>query len=276
MVEKKFLQGMHPWHYYYQLKNEFDFAIRNRVRWNRFRKPQENIQISSILSEYNSEVKFTTKELVKTFHLDEIRLPFHHDLVEVNLYYLDLLIKSFENLAIELPNPLNAVDVGPSDWFYLPALVSFLRYFGYEQGRQIIMDGYEIDPYRIYSNFYARHTIAQQRVDAFEHVQYHMQPFVERIDHFDLALQCFPFLLLKDHLSWGLPKRLFNPKKLLHAVTISLKQNGILLIINQGLAENRLQKELLSETGMQVIREFQFTSEYKQYDHEHYVLVVKK
>jgi hypothetical protein len=276
MVEKKFLQGMGPWHYYYQVKNELDFALRNKIRWNRPVSLRKSVSVSSILANCNAELNSSTRELVQTYHLDEIQLPFHRDLVEVNLYYLDLFIHAFENLPFDFPNPLTAVDVGPSDWFYLPALASFLNYYRCEQGRELHITGYEIDPYRVYRDFHARHNIAEQRINAFKHIQYYLKPFEGRTNMNDLVFQCFPFLFLRDHLSWGLPKRLFDPEKLLNDAVESLKQNGILLIINQGAAENQLQRSLLIDRGLQIITDFRFNSEFKQYDHEHYVLVVKK
>ena len=192
------------------------------------------------------------------------------------MYYLDLFQSAFDKINALLPQKINAVDVGPSDWFYLAALVNFLRYYQVSEGRELIIHGFEIDPYRVYDNFHARHNIACQRISAFDCVQYHKEPFSASTENYDLVLQCFPFLFLKDHLSWGLPKGLFNPGKLLADVAFSLKKDGLLLIINQGEAENRMQKEMLDEAQLSLLTEFEFTSMFKKYDHEHYVMVAKK
>jgi hypothetical protein len=274
-IGREHYQGMRPWHYLYILKNPIDFAIRNKVQWNYALAKKEKTLFSSILSNYEPPVKQAAYRLISAYHLDIIDSSFCAALAEVNLYYLDLFQTTFEKLKLSLPQQINVVDVGPSDWFYVAALVNFLRYYQLPEGRDLNLSGYEIDPYRVYDNFHARHNIASYRINPFDCVQYYKEPFSASTDTYDLVLQCFPFLFLKDHLSWGLPKSLFNPRKLLADVAVSLKKNGLLLIINQGKEENRLQKELLEETQLSILTEFVFTSAYKKYSHEHYMLVVK-
>ena len=276
MVEKQYLHGMRPWHYLYFLKNPFDYTIRNKVRWNRPIIDKNSTLITSIISEYNEPVKLSANRLVKAYHLDKIDFPFHRALGEVNLYYLNLFISAFQEIEDSFPEKIVAADIGPSDWFYLPALVSFLTYYQYEDGRSIRLEGYEIDPYRVYNTFHARHNIAAQRVAAFDGVEYFKTPFKPIGQTYDLILQCFPFLFLKDHLSWGLPGNLFDPQKLLMDVAFSLKEKGLLLIINQGVEENQLQKTLLEKADLKILKEFKFVSDFKQYDHEHYVMVAGK
>ncbi|MBI9049398.1 MAG: class I SAM-dependent methyltransferase [Anaerolineaceae bacterium] len=276
MTEKKYMIGMRPWHYYYVLRNSIDFAIRSKIAWNRPIKQSKMISISSILSHFDAQFQLHAKRLVNKYRLDSVALPFSVPLVQVNLYYLDLLIKTFSDLELSLTEPLTVADVGPSDWFYLPALYSFLKYYQHKEGRTIHIDGYEIDPYRVYIDFHARQNYAKQRSAAFERVDYFPEAFSTHPGKYDLIMHFFPFLFLKDHLSWGLPKSLFNPQQLLEKLAESLKPKGALLVINQGKDEHELQKELIKQNGLKITRDFLYQSDYKKYQIEHYVMVITK
>ena len=75
---------------------------------------------------------------------------------------------------------------------------------------------------------------------------------------------------------WGLPKKYFYPEKLLaHAVTL-LKEKGQMLIVNQGEYEAQVQKELLEKLDILYSDLEEISSEYFQYKHKRYGVLIHK
>ncbi|MBU4258784.1 MAG: hypothetical protein KKH45_05285 [Proteobacteria bacterium] len=80
-------------------------------------------------------------------------------------------------------------------------------------------------------------------------------------------------MFIKDHLKWGLPFRRFNPIKLLRDVWDSLKPGGALIIVNQGEAEHRAQKDMLLSENILPAAAFQHPSQLYRYKLMRYALV---
>jgi hypothetical protein len=276
MIDKKNLKGMHPWHIYYQLRNSLDFPLRNLISWKRPLPALNKSENSIPLSHFPYQIQGQAITLLQQFHLYDLPLLFTDFQLEVNCYYLDVLSQVFSALKVEWRSTLRAADVGPSDWFYLPALVQFLSYYQSPQGRRVDLEGYEIDPYRVYADLHSRFDHAQQQCVAFPGVSYHPQAFQEQPDSLDVLIQFFPFLFLKDHLEWGLPRSLFDPEKLFNSLANSLKTGGHWVILNQGDAEHALQNELVAKRGMKILTAFEFQSVYKQYEKKHWAMVITK
>ena len=75
---------------------------------------------------------------------------------------------------------------------------------------------------------------------------------------------------------WGLPKRYFYPEKLLQHAYGLLNKQGQMLIINQGEYESKIQKELLVKFGIKYRDLGEITSEYFQYKHKRFGILVEK
>ena len=276
MINKRYLQGMKPWHYYYQLRNSIDFPLRNLIPWKRPFPASKNTENSIPLSHFPYQIQGLAQTLNQQFHMDEPHLSFTDFQLEANFYYLDVLSQVFDKLEVNWGSTLHAADVGPSDWFYLPALVQFLKYFKNPQGREVYLEGFEMDPYRVYADFHSRYDHARKQCDVFPTVMYHSAAFQELPDRFDMVIQFFPFLFLKDHLEWGLPRSLFDPQELFLKLSKSLKPGGYWLILNQGEAEQSLQKDLVTENKLKIATAFEFQSVYKQYEKKHLAMVITK
>jgi len=276
MIDKKNLQGMVPWHLYYQLRNSLDFPLRNLISWKRPLPTHNNPDNSLSLSHFPYEIQGQAVTLLQQYHLYNFHRSFTVFELEVNCYYLDVLTKVFSTIKVEWGAKLRVADVGPSDWFYLPALVQFLRYYQQPQGRNVDLEGFEVDPYRVYADLHSRYDHAQQQCADFHEVVYHPQAFQEQPESFDILIQFFPFLFLKDHLEWGLPRYLFDPEKLFDSMASSLKPGGYWVILNQGDAEHGMQKALVAHRGMKILTSFEFQSVYKQYEKKHWAMVITK
>jgi hypothetical protein len=276
MMNKRFLEGMYPWHWVYQLRNSLDFPLRSLISWKRPLPALEKSTNSLPISCFPYPIQGQAKTLIQQFHLNELPLSFTDFQLGVNCYYLDVLTQVFSTIKVEWGATLRAADVGPSDWFYLPALVQFLSYHQALQAREVSLEGFEIDPYRVYADLHSRFDHAQQQCTAFPGVIYHPRAFHEQPEKYDVLIQFFPFLFLKDHLEWGLPRSLFDPEKLFGSLASSLKPGGTWVILNQGNAEHTLQKELVAVSGLKILTAFEFQSVYKHYEKSHWAMVITK
>ncbi len=86
--------------------------------------------------------------------------------------------------------------------------------------------GFEADAYRVYSDFYSRFDYASTYIGEMKDVHFIPTAFDVQSERYDLIMQFFPFIFVKDHLEWGLPKAMFNPEKLLKSIIVSLKTGG--------------------------------------------------
>ena len=87
---------------------------------------------------------------------------------------------------------------------------------------------------------------------------------------YDYTIWFLPFVIEEPHKMWGLPKKLFYPKKLLKHAYDLLNPAGQMLIINQGETEAIAQKQFLEELGIEYtelgeIKSSNFTYQYKRY-----------
>ena len=95
-----------------------------------------------------SKTKFSRKNFVeKNPHLIERNF-------KENLYTKEVLESCFEKQNL---SKINVLDIGCKNWFYAKGEHDFFNSFCDE----IYLNGIEIDPYRLYSNFYSRYEVAK-------------------------------------------------------------------------------------------------------------------
>jgi hypothetical protein len=188
-----------------------------------------------------------------------------------NLFYLDVLERAFDTIPTVLPPVIDAVDIGPSDWFYIQALFAFLKWWQVPSGREINLSGYEIDAHKDYGDGYTRQDHALANIRDLKGVRYLPQRFKSKKHAFDFGAMFFPFLFLEGHLAWGLSRSAFSPLTLLSEVWASLKNSGVLLIVNQGLDEHRSQREMLASIGIIPRASFCHNSMFYEYDIPRYI-----
>lgn len=177
--------------------------------------------------------KFSRKNFVETDpdRIEQIRLE------NLNLEsILDHCLVKNDKISIRV------LDVGCKNWSYVGGEYSYFNKIYHE----VVLDGVELDAYRLYSNFYSRYETAKYYTKDLKNTNYIVDDVINLNDKYDFIIWILPFITVYPLQYWGLPKKYFCPEKLLNHVYINLlNENGQLLIINQGQEEAELQKDLL-------------------------------
>lgn len=259
------------------LRNGADYPLRQFFCWRkgevRWRNEPKEALFADLPIPERQIAEQAAQALRDTYHLDAF---YHHSRARIyraNLYYLALLETALRKARLHLGETITCADVGPSDWFYVPALYAFLRWYEAPQGRKVILHGYERDAFRVYADFHSRYDHALSYLKGLEGATYFPQAFEAQPQQFDLILMLFPFVFLEDHLRWGLPKNTFQPAALLCAAWESLKPRGSLVIANQGFAEHKEQERLLGGAAIPIRTTFRFDTPLFRYSIDRYVLV---
>lgn len=159
----------------------------------------------------------------------------------VNDYTFDILTQTLNPLKEER---LRVLDIGSKNWEYVRGEYKFFKQYCDE----LLLDGVEIDAYRLYSNFYSRYEYAKFYISDLKGTNYYPDDLLNIQGEYDYIVWFLPFVTKYPLKHWGLPENLFMPEKLLeHAYSLLKKE---MLIINQGEAEAQVQKNLLDASGI--------------------------
>ena len=194
------------------IKNNIDFFIRNNTKFSR-----------------------------KNFN-EKSQEKLHRNYLE-NLYTLDVLEQFLEKTDNK---EAKILDIGCKNWFYAKGEYEFFQKFC----QNFTLDGIEIDAHRLYSNFYSRYETAKFYIKNLKNTNYIIGNLLDLEKQYDYIIWFLPFILEEPHLMWGLPKKLFYPEKLIKHAYSLLKQNGQMLIINQGEIEFQEQKNFLNNLNI--------------------------
>lgn len=263
-----------------RLRNAVDYPLRQILRWQRggYRPPtgpKEDL-FSHLSPEDRKRAEETALRLAESYHLEgfaRVSGPVNY---RENLFYLHLLETALEQAQLQLPASLLAADIGPSHWFYVQALHACLRFWQCPEGREVRLEGYEADAFRVYTDLRSRLDHAQGHMRGLPGVTYLPRAFEAQPERFDLVVMFFPFVFERDHLEWGLPGRMFVPRALLAAAWESLRPGGALLVANQGEEEHRVERENFTALGIPVDAALRIDPLLYTYDLERFVLVGKK
>jgi SAM-dependent methyltransferase len=267
--------------FFHALRNAYDFPLRQFFRWRRegltIENQPKNHSFDTLTEENRRIAEAESARLEHDYHLHYLYEHSTLDNYLENLYYLSLLEQAFASLQSNLPDSILAADIGVSHWFYVQALAAFYKWFkSSSKPRAIHLYGYETDAYRVYANLYARYDFARVHMQGLEEVEFFPKKFSPLRERYDVITLFFPFIFLKDHLTWGLPHTHFSPDSLLQEAWTSLKHGGTLLIVNQGKEEFEKQTELLARRSIPATSSFLFQSIFYRYDTERYVTVVTR
>lgn len=220
------------------LRNSIDFFIRNKTKFSRKNFVETNPRL----------IERNFKE---------------------NLYTKDVLSKCFDKQFL---NNARILDIGCKNWFYAKGEYAYFSEFldGFR------LDGIEIDAYRLYSNFFNRFEVAKFYTRDLKNTRYIADDLLNLDEKYDYIIWFLPFILIEPLIYWGLPKRHFCPEKLLKHAYSLLKQNGQMLIINQGEEEYCEQKRLLEVLKIPYQDIAEIESEYFQYKNKRFGVLVKK
>lgn len=251
---------------------ELDFPIRQKIRWRRGAPALPHASKSGLFSD---EGQRTAHRIVEKYGLEDWEQQSGFGAFEASLFYLEMMERAFEACDVHLPDPLVAVDVGPSDWFYVQTLHAFLTSWQQPQRRRVSLDGVELDAWRLYRDLRSRADWAEAYVGSLPDVNYLAQDIRTYRRPVDLALMFFPFLFQSDHRAWGLPARYLQPAALLKHVVSLIQPGGILLVVNQGSDERDRQHQLFAEAGLPIAWSACHTSSLAEFSPERYVTLVQ-
>lgn len=259
------------------LWNTLDFWLRQHIHWRRrgFRLAtvKNRLLFDHLSSQEKDRALSISGRLLETYHLRSLENETSTGNYQENLFYLHMLEEGFQRAGIRAGHEIKAVDIGASHWFYVHALYSFLAWYQSGQPRNIQLDGYELDAYRVYADLYSRYDHALGHIGSLEGVHYHPERFTTQISVYDFAFMFFPFIHIHDHLGWGLPTTLFSPGELLQSAWDSLRPGGRLFIVNQGSDEHGHQLEMLAGHKIPVAIHFEMDPILFRYDLPRFITV---
>ncbi len=219
------------------LRNTVDFFIRNKTRFSRKGFVEKN---PKLIERNKSE----------------------------NLYTKDVLAKYFTQTPRDYAKIL---DIGCKNWFYAKGEHNFFNQFC----KKFVLEGVELDPHRLYSNFYSRYEVAKYYINGLENVNYISGNLLDLKNKYDYIIWFLPFVVLEPHLYWGLPKKLFCPERLLEHAFSLLNQNGEMLIINQGKTEAEVQRKMLEKLQIKYNDLGIIKNNYFEYQNERFGFLIK-
>ncbi len=186
-----------------------------------------------------------------------------------NLYTFDILSTSF---STEKKHFARVLDIGSKNWFYAKGEHQFFESFC----EDFELDGVEIDAHRLYTNLYSRYETSKFYTKNLPKTTYHCTDLLSINKKYDFIIWFLPFVTMAPLRYWGLPERLFMPKKLLSHAFSLLNEGGEMLIINQGEHEANAQKELFEQLEIKYEEKGIVKSDFLEYKNDRYAFLIKK
>lgn len=190
--------------------------------------------------------------------------PFSEKLSEktqrLSLFYYSALKHLGE---LPLTGPLSVLDIGSRHFAYAPGLAAYLC----EASTQFELTGLELDPYRLYYDFYRRGDlgryyaeISNEMFGPLGRVNYQQGDFVNYeagAGRLSLITYFFPFLFRDLHRKFGLPSQTFAPEKHYQK---ALELSSHLILFHQGELELEASKNIISRiSAVKIEREIEVT-----------------
>ena len=249
------------------LKNNVDFFLRQRLNFSRknyFAPNESKNGLFTIIELIERE-----KELIENFNLEYLKSNSTRENYLENLYIIDLLDRYLE---IDFQDNLKVLDVGCKNWIYVKGEYSLFKKYC----KKLILDGIELDVNRLYSNFYTRGEVAKFHIKDLDAANYIAGDFLNHEEKYDYIIWILPFIVEYPLIKWGLPRKYFQPRKMLTHAYNSLNEGGKLFIINQGEAEYEVQKALCEELKISYKPLDKIQSDFLEYKNPRYSILIKK
>ena len=215
------------------LKNKLDFFLRNHITFSRKNYTEKEVNTDTVFE--NDEQKNLYSFLKQKYDLSHL---YNYSDINflTNLYYLAL----FDKYINPEKKDLSVLDIGSKNWSYAGSEYIFFKKYSYE----LLLNGIELDAYRLCTNLYTRYEIAKFYTKGFKNTNYIADDFMNHNKQYDYIIWILPFITEYPLLKWGLPLKYFKPEKMLEHAFNLLNDEGKILIINQGEKEFNIQKEL--------------------------------
>lgn len=258
-------------HIFQNFKNNIDFFLRNKFSFSRKNYFERNEAKSELFS--SEELAQREKVLYEKYDLAFLKENSTVENYLQNLYTIDVLDKylapsfNFEKIPY-----LGALDVGCKNWFYAKGEYAFFQKFC----DNLNLDGIELDANRLYFDFYARVEVAKFYTKGLKNAKFITGDFLKHNKKYNYIVWILPFVVESPLLKWGLPKKYFQPEKMLLHAFDSLEDGGTIFIINQGEFEYEAQKSLCDKLNIPYIDIGEVNSEFYDFQHKRYGLLIKK
>jgi hypothetical protein len=257
-----------------------DYPLRQLFRWRRGPiRVERNYDFDNyaFLEEpERTRARQYEQRYLNDYQLEKLKRDGAADNYYENIFYIHMLEEAFALLQKDLPDRIICADIGTSHWFYVQALWSFYTWFQCKKPRDLTLEGYEVDAFRIYSDFHSRFDHALSHISETPGIQFIPKGFNPIPSHFDVITLFFPFVFEKDTLEWGLPSRLHAPDQLLQDAWSSIKPGGVLMIVNQGKEEHDAQLMMCEKLGILPTAKLHIDPLLYKYDYDRYILAMIK
>ena len=237
-----------------ELKNKFDFFIRQKTKISRQNYSPKPEVVSDIVPATEYDMTILRKDITKQN-------------CKENLYIWDILDKY---LRVYPKEDLRVLDIGSKNWNYARGEYVFFKHYCHH----LELTGVELDAYRICWNLFSRREIARYNIKYLPFANYIADDFMNINGIFDYITWFLPFVAEYQHKKWGLPMSYFKPAQMLAHAKECLAEGGLMFIVNQGETEYWLQKQLCDDLGLHYQEIGIIKSEYSFYKLPRYALIV--
>lgn len=258
-------------HFLQNIKNIIDFFLRQKLPISRknYFEPNEDKEGLLTLSKALEKERF----LLEEYDLQYLKSNSTKQNYLENLYMIDILDKYLSPcLSAIQPLNLSVLDIGCKNWFYAKGEYAFFKQFC----NNFKLDGIELDANRLYSNFFSRKEVAKFYIKGLENINYIEGDFLNLNKAYDYIIWILPFVVEEPLLKWGLPKKYFKPEEMLRKAYDSLKNDGSMLILNQGETEYKIQIKLCEKLNILYTTFGEVKSDFLDYNIPRYAILIKK
>jgi len=253
--------------YFFQnIKNNIDFFLRQKFSFSRTNYCVKNEDKEGLF--LSDETRIHEEFLLQKYNLDYLKSNSTRENYIENLYTIDVLDKAFD---VDFSDSLHVLDVGCKNWFYAKGEYSFFKKYC----NNLELDGIELDTNRLYTNFYTRGEVAKFNIKDLIGANYISGDFLNLDKKYDFIVWILPFVVEYPHIKWGLPKRYFQPKKMLQHALNSLNPGGKILVINQGEIEYNTQRELCEKLDADFAQLGEIKSDFLTYKYPRFATIIK-
>lgn len=182
-------------------------------------------------------------------------------------YVYNLLDKYF---PIDYKVNLSVLDIGSKNWVYVIGEYDYFK----NKTDNLLLDGVELDAYRLYYNFYSRYEVAQAYIKGLGNVHYYPENLLNIHTKYDYIIWLLPFVTEYPLKKWGLPNEFFMPQALLQHAYSLLRDK--MLIINQNEEEYKIQEELLKKLDIKYKKLDEIIIENSPYINKRFGFVIYK
>ncbi len=165
-----------------------------------------------------------------------------------NYFYLDMLDHLRSTAGDSWPRHRDVIDIGSKNFYYAKVLHLALH--------PERLEGIELEGYRLYPDFYSRYDYAMTYTDGLPATYFTVADFRDLHQPAAVISCLYPFVFENTHINWQLPASAFDPEAYFDAIARNLKQDGNLIMINQGTDEAEHAHSLCRQRGLQKLCEY--------------------